>query len=64
MFLYSFLESSFMWGLTSLESNENIQMVRAAGALVSFMQNNRLLFGELDGDQVLNSITKIVHLPL
>jgi hypothetical protein len=39
-------------------------MIRAAGALVTFMQNNRLLFGELDGEEVLRGIKTVEQIKL
>ena len=47
-----------------LDSSEHLQMVRAGGALVQFIQTNRLLFGELDGDVLMNMISKISSLSL
>jgi len=48
--------------LNQIDSGDHGQMVRAGGALIQFMQTNRLLFGELDGDLVFKMITKISSL--
>lgn len=58
------MEENYMYGLSTIDVTENKQMVRAAGGLLCYMQNNRLQFGELDETDVLKCIKVVKSIAL
>ena len=57
-------DSLFMFGLSSLEVSDNPRMVRAAGGLLHFLQENFLVLQCSSAQDVLPSITSLKHIEL
>lgn len=53
-----------MFDFSVMYMEENHQMVRALGGLLSYIQSNRLSYGELDDIEVLRNIKVIKHFKL
>lgn len=53
-----------MWGLSTVDVSEHVQMVRAIGGLLSYLQNNRLQFGDFSETEVLSCVKHTHHMSL
>ena len=53
-----------IFDFSSLHLEENHQTVRALGGLLSFLQSNRLSYGEIDDVEVLKNIKTITNFKL
>eukprot|EP01027_Heterolobosea_sp_BB2_P019259 GEZU01027050.1.p1 GENE.GEZU01027050.1~~GEZU01027050.1.p1 ORF type:complete len:355 (-),score=48.98 GEZU01027050.1:39-1103(-) len=53
-------DTTFTWQyLSTMKSSESIEMVRAAGGLIAYIQANRMDFGEIDEQNVLKIIVTV-----
>jgi len=53
----------YLWGLSPVDIDENTQMLRAAGGLLSYMQENRIQFCAEEGD-IFQAIKYLKHVDL